>query len=150
MRHQSQYQCYIDNTKKRISIECRKTKTKLIPLVYQEESGVSYCIYVSLTLEIFSLWRTYNIVTRGILSMKLFAIRLRAYSTYSRVTTVDLNIASFFLNHGCLLHLFKLQGKFNLRVSMRRWFLRLTVKSLAILRQTLYFLLFQLKDEIFG
>ena len=147
MRHQSQYQCYIDSTNTYFN-RVSQNQNQINPLsLSRRRWGI--LLYVFLTLEIFSLWRTYNIVTRGILSMKLFTIRLRTYSTYSRVTTVD-NIASFFWNHGCLLHLFKLQGNFNLRVSMRRWFLRLTVKSLAILRQTLYFLLFQLKDEIFG
>ena len=147
MRHQSQYQCYIDSTNTYFN-RVSQNQNQINPLsLSRRKWGI--LLYVSLTLEIFSLWCIYKIVTRGILSMTLFTIRLRTYSTYSRVTTVD-NISLFFLNHGCLLHLFKLQGKFNLRVSMRRWFLRLTVKSLAILRQTLYFLLFQLKDEIFG
>ena len=114
MRHQSQYQCYIDSTNTYFNwVPQNQNQINHLRFI-KKKGGRGFLFYFCLTLEI--LRRTYKIVPRGILWITLFTIRLRTYPTYS-IVTINNKIALFFLSHKYLLRLFKLQGKFNSRVS---------------------------------
>ena len=131
MRHQSQYQCYIDSTNTYFNwVPQNQNQINHLRFIKKKGGGGGFLFYFFLTLEI--LRRTYKIVPRGILWITLFTIRLRTYRTYS-IVTINNKIALFFLSHKYLLRLFKLQGKCNSRVSTGHWFFPL-----------------QLKDKIFG
>ena len=130
MRHQSQYQCYIDSTNTYFNwVPQNQNQINHLRFI-KKKGGGGFLFYFFLTLEI--LRRTYKIIPRGILWITLFTIRLRTYPTYS-IVTINNKVALFFLSHKYLLRLFKLQGKFNSRVSTGHWFFPL-----------------QLKDKIFG